>query len=97
MLDNRFVELARGLVKIYEEKYNLLCPIVLEVVNKKEENINVIEHLLDLLLDLPTTKGEELFYYLVNYYSSLNKEDADFYMNEYKNLYGEENEDVKKL
>ena len=86
-MDDTVYDLATCLMNVYESKYELLLPLVLDIVNHKYKNVNIIEHLLDELLDLPTDKGEELFFFLCDYSSTISEESAKFYAREYRNMY----------
>ena len=93
-------ELAAGLVKIYEIKYEMVKPQVINIIKNRITNKDIIEHTLDQTLDIPTDKGYELHSLLCRYFSMIDKESAEFYMNEYNNFWNEEDEekwkDIKK-
>ena len=93
-------ELAAGLIKIYEIKYEMVKPQVITIIKNRITNKNIIEHTLDQTLDIPTDKGYELHSLLCRYFSMIDKESAEFYMNEYNNFWNEEDEekwkDIKK-
>lgn len=93
-------ELASGLVKIYEIKYEMVKPQVINIIKNRITNKDIIEHTLDQTLDIPTDKGYELHSLLCRYFSMIDKESAEFYMNEYNNFWNEEDEekwkDIKK-
>ena len=93
-------ELAAGLIKIYEIKYEMVKPQVITIIKNRITNKDIIEHILDQTLDIPTDKGYELHSLLCRYFSMIDKESAEFYMNEYNNFWNEEDEekwkDIKK-
>ena len=93
-------ELASGLIKIYEIKYEMVKPQVITIIKNRITNKDIIEHTLDQTLDIPTDKGYELHSLLCRYFSMIDKESAEFYMNEYNNFWNEEDEekwkDIKK-
>ena len=93
-------ELAAGLIKIYEIKYEMVKPQVITIIKNRITNKDIIEHTLDQTLDIPTDKGYELHSLLCRYFSMIDKESAEFYMNEYNNFWNEEDEekwkDIKK-
>ena len=99
-LSNEIKELAAGLVKIYEIKYEMVKPQVINIIKNRITNKGIIEHTLDQTLDIPTDKGYELHSLLCRYFSMIDKESAEFYMNEYNNFWNEEDEekwkDIKK-
>ena len=99
-LSNEIKELAAGLVKIYEIKYEMVKPQVINIIKNRITNKDIIEHTLDQTLDIPTDKGYELHSLLCRYFSMIDKESAEFYMNEYNNFWNEEDEekwkDIKK-
>ena len=99
-LSDEIKELASGLVKIYEIKYEMVKPQVITIIKNRITNKDIIEHTLDQTLDIPTDKGYELHSLLCRYFSMIDKESAEFYMNEYNNFWNEEDEekwkDIKK-
>ena len=99
-LSDEIKELASGLVKIYEIKYEMVKPQVITIIKNRITNKDIIEHTLDQTLDIPPDKGYELHSLLCRYFSMIDKESAEFYMNEYNNFWNEEDEekwkDIKK-
>ena len=99
-LSDEIKELAAGLVKLWEIKYEMVKPQVINIIKNRITNKDIIEHTLDQTLDIPTDKGYELHSLLCRYFSMIDKESAEFYMNEYNNFWNEEDEekwkDIKK-
>lgn len=94
-LFNEIKELASGLVKLWEIKYEIVKPQVINIIKNRITNKNMIEHTLDETLDIPTDKGYELHSLLCRYFSMIDKESAEFYMNEYHEFWDEKEDDEK--
>lgn len=90
MMYDEIFELAKSLMVIYDRMYEELEPLVLDIINNNICDIKLIEHTLDLLFGVPTEKGEKLYRKLCEYYSHINKEYADDYLDFYDEMYGEE-------
>ena len=90
------IELAKQIHELYKIMYEMIKPEVMYIINKKVKNINIIENTLDRLLDIPTDEGYELFLKLCNYYATIDKEGAKFYLESYEEIYGEEEPKTKK-
>ena len=86
MTDEIF-KLVNELNKLYEISYNNIEPLVLELISNNTKDINQIEEYLDILSNIPTDKSYKLFLLLCNYYKTTNKENANYYIKEYKKLY----------
>ena len=82
-------KLATIIYDLWNENYNLIEPSVLGLIDSKSEDIWLIEHHLDRLLDIPTDKGYELFEKLRTYYYTIDKEASL----EYKKIWYEMYED----
>lgn len=95
---NNLIELARGLVDSYEEMYKLCYSEVTRIINNHITDINIIEHTLDLILDIYTDKGFYLFMKLLFYYSDIDLEKSFAYLDILKEDRKEEyDEYIKKL
>ena len=79
-------KLVSKLNEIYEYNYNCLKPLINELIENNSNDINSIEKYLDLLLGIPTDDSHDLYMKLCNYYKNINKENADFYIKEYKKV-----------
>ena len=89
--------LAKQLNDLYEYNYNIIKPEILAIIKNKVTDINIIERYLDRLLDIPTDKGFILLNKLCDYYSNIDKEGAKFYLDSYKEMYGDiDNKLIKK-
>ena len=53
---------------LYEDYYNDLKPLVINLINNNITDINLIENYLDSLLNIPLTKAYLLFKKLCEYY-----------------------------
>ncbi len=76
MLDDNLRELAEGLMRCYEEAYNLCYPEVERIIKYKIKDINIIEHTLDMALNIYTEKGLYFFLKQLLYYRTINLENA---------------------
>ena len=94
-MDN-IISLCNELNNLFEYQYNLLKPQVLEIINNKVKDIDIIEKYLDMLLNIQTDKGCNLFLRLCNYYYSINKENAQIYIDTYNEIYEENAKLIKK-
>lgn len=90
------IDLAKQIHELHKIMYEMIKPEVMYIINKKVKNINIIENTLDRLLDIPTDEGYELFLKLCNYYATIDKEGAKFYLESYEEIYGEEEPKTKK-
>ena len=88
-MNNELIHLFEELNILYEKYVNDLEPTIIDLINNNSKDINLIEKYLDQLLSIPTNKSYELFSLLSNYYLNINKENAIFYIKEYKKLYKE--------
>ena len=94
MNDVVFEQLAAS----YDAAYEILLPVVENIINNKITDIDLIEHTLDQILDIHTEKGFNLFLKLVFYYSSIHLEKSFAYIDMLKEYRSEEYEQyVKKL
>ena len=82
------INLAKELNCLYEEMYQQLNLSVDYIIKNKITSIKTIEHCLDLALDIPTEKGEQLFYKLCKYYLTVNEQNAKEYFDIYEENYG---------
>lgn len=95
-IDN-IIELAKGLMNSYEKMYELCYLEVERIIQYRICDINLIEHTLDMTLDIYTEKGFYLFLKLLLYYRTINLENAQDYLEILKeNRFEEYNEFVKK-
>lgn len=97
-IDDNIKQLVNLLMDSYNEAYNYYEPIVKMIIKTKCKDINYIDHTLDNVMDIYTDKGFDLFIELLNYYKTINKENADEYLEILKDFREDEyNEYVKKL
>ena len=82
-MDNDIFDIAKGLCKIWHDMYQAVEPIVYDIVNYEIKDVNYIEQTLDFCMDIPTPEGEELFYFLCEYYLTIDKITAMKYMKMY--------------
>lgn len=89
-------ELAKALYELWQEYYKLVEPSVLHIIDSKSENRYLIESYLDDLLNIPTDEGYELLKKLCAYYSTIDKEGTDFYLNTWNEIYEDDYEEDRK-
>ena len=85
-MNEEVFKLVSTLNDLYESNYKNIEPLVLELINNNIKDINLIESYLDTLLSIPTDKSYILLKRLCDYYKTINKENADFYIREYKKI-----------
>lgn len=95
-MDEEIIKLAKELNNLYELAYEQIKPNIEDIIKNKINNKKIIEHYLDELLNIPTDKAYDLLKKICNYYISINKETALFYLNEYHEIWLAE-EEVKTL
>ena len=79
-MDDEILELAKSLVNLYEEAYNLYEPMVQGIIDNKIRDINYIEKVIDHVMDIYTEKGFYLCIQLILYYSMVNYDNAKEYI-----------------
>ena len=90
-------KLAKRLTELYEISYKLIKREVIDIIKNKVVDKNRIEKCLDQLLNIPTDKCYKLLVMLCNYYSFIDKEGAESYLNDWNMLYGDDEcKDMKK-
>ena len=89
-MDDKIIELAKQLNDLYELSYNQIKLDIERIIKSKNTNLKLIENYLDRLLNIPTDKSYQLLKKLCYYCLNFNKEIADFYLNEFKEIYGDE-------
>ena len=98
MLENNIKELAKGLLNVYEEAYEIYKVEVDRIINNRIIDNNYIEHTLDYILNIYTEKGFNLFMRLLLYYRIVNYDNAKAYLELLKEERQEEYVDfIKKL
>ena len=90
------IELAKQINDLYKIMYEMIKPEVLYIINKKVKNVVIIEDTLDRLIEIPTDAAYELLIKLCEYYATIDKEGAKFYLESYEEIYGEEEPKAKK-
>ncbi len=96
VIPKEIMDLAQGLVSTYKTLYKLVKPDVLYIIHRNVKNVKYIEETLDRLSEIPTDEAYELFILLCEYYATIDKEGAKFYLDSYEELYGEEEPKEKK-
>ncbi len=89
-LSDELMDLASGLVEVYEMAYQLVKPKVDYIIKNNIRDIKIIDKIFDELLNVPTDKGYELFVELCSYVSQFNRKIVEEYVAIYKDLYGDE-------
>ena len=95
-MNKDFEELARNLACLYEESYKTYKQEVNYIINYHIKDINYIERTLDYIMDIYTDKGFILFLKLCTYYSTINYQGANAYLDILKEQRKEEYEDFVK-
>ena len=85
--DDNITTLAEGLVDAYHAQIRVLKKAITKIIIYKIEDIDLIEHTLDKLLDIPIDESERLYNFLCSYLDNINKDSAKFYRLEYKNMW----------
>lgn len=97
-MNDNIMELAKSLENSYEEMYKLCSASFERIVNYKIKDVNLIEHTLDMALDIYTEKGFYLFLRILDYYKTVNYTNASEYLEILKEeREGEYADFVKKL
>ena len=89
-------DLAKNFNDMYEQIYLELRDDVTYIIKKRIRNTEFIESTLDNILDIPTDKAYDLLLELCNYYMTIDKKTALFYLDSYGEIYGEEGVKVRK-
>ena len=98
MIDDHLKELAKGLLRVYDDAYAIYRVEVDRIINNKITDNNYIERTLDYILSIYTAKGFNLFIELILYYKSVNYQGAKDYLEILQEEREEEYRDfVKKL
>ena len=97
-MNDNLKELVERLLESYEYMYNLCYQEVEIIISNKIKDIDLIEHTLDMALDIYTEKGFYLFIKLLLYYRTVNYQNARNYLEILKeDRRGEYQEFVKKI
>ncbi len=89
-MDDKIIELAKQLNDLYELSYNQIKHDIEWIIKSKNTNLKLIENYLERLLNISTDKSYQLLKKLCDYCSNFNKEISNFYLNEFEEIYGEE-------
>ena len=85
-----------GLMNLYEMAYQEVKQDVECVILNGIKDENIIDHIFDNIMNIPTDKGYELFVDFCDYVSDFNNELAIYYAKAYDELYGEDDIDINK-
>lgn len=85
-MNKEIFKMVKDLNNLYEVNYNYIKVLVLDLINNNNKDIKLIEYYLDTLLNIPTEKSYKLYIKLCNYYKNVNKDNAEFYIKEYKKI-----------
>lgn len=80
MIDENIKELAEELNKLYDEAYEIYKTEVDRIIKFQIKDVKHIERTLDYILDIYTEKGFNLFMELLQYYRTVNEENAREYL-----------------
>lgn len=86
-LNDNFKEMAEELSNCYNSVVKRLKKSIIKLISHDIKDLDIIEHLLDDLLNIPTIESERLYNFLCEYLNEINKESAKFYKLEYKNMW----------
>lgn len=95
-MDLEIKYLIEELYVMYEYMTKMLKKDVTFLIMNNIRDIKTIEIYLDQLLNIPTDKAQELFKQLCDYYMTINKENAESYLEIYKEMYEEEPKTKKR-
>lgn len=95
-MDLEIKYLIEELYVMYEYMTKMLKKDVTFLIMNNIRDIKTIEIYLDQLLNIPTDKAQELFKQLCDYYMTINKENAESYLEIYKEMYEEEPKNKKR-
>ena len=87
IINDELINLASFLNQTYQSQLNMIKKQIVNIVINNSNDIFLIEHLLDELLNIPTCESERLYNYLCGYLDKFNKESAKYYKLEYKNMW----------
>ena len=87
-INEELIQNAKKLMELYDIIYEELKNKVKYIINKKITDENIIEHMLDDIVNIPTEKCNQLFLYFCQYVSLFNKEVVNNYIDLYNDLYG---------
>ncbi len=87
MISDEMIELVKNINNLYYVELELIKNKVNEIIEKKINDLNYIEHVLDELLNLPIIEAEELYYSLCDYLKQINNDSYKFYKKEYKKMW----------
>ncbi len=86
-MDNEYIDILGSLTNIYQEGINRLKNDIIKLIVNNIKDYELIEHLLDRLLDIPTSESERLYNFLCDYLENINKESFKFYKLEFKKMW----------
>lgn len=95
-MDLEIKYLIEDLYVMYEYMTKMLKKDVTFLIRNNIKDIKTIEIYLDQLLNIPTDKANKLFKQLCDYYMTINKENAESYLEIYKEMYEEEPKNKKR-
>jgi len=95
-ITNELNDMLSNFMDLCDLTYQEIEPRVLHIIKNNIKDINLIEHTLDILLNVPTEKGCTLFIKLCNYISKFNRQLADEYLEIYDDIYSEHHQKRKK-
>ena len=95
-MDLEIQYLVEELYIMYESMTKMLKKNVTFLIRNNVKDVKIIETYLDQLLNIPTEKSFELFKQLCDYYMTINKENAESYLEIYKEMYEEDNKAKKR-
>ena len=93
---DKIYALAKELSELYKIMYRQVKPDVLYIMARKVRNVRYIESTLDRLLEIPTDESYELYILLCDYYATIDKEGAKFYLDSWDEIYGDDEPKVKE-
>lgn len=88
LISDDLVNMARGLMELYDIAYEQVKPKVQYLIVHHVQDMNVIDHIFDEVLNIPTEKAYQLYLQLCNYVATFNPKEAKEYIDLYYDLYG---------
>ncbi len=94
-MDN-IIKVAAELNKLYNQEYLRLKKEVTNIIKTKSKEEKHIEKILDQLINIPTDKSYQLLIKLCNYVQTFNQELANDYLEIFKELYLDDENNKEK-
>ena len=87
-IDDGLFELAESLNNSYKVELARLKKTIIKLIMHNINDSNLIEHLLDDLLNIPTDESERLYNFLCEYLNTIDDKSYKYYKLEFKKMWG---------